>query len=338
MALLSLTELIDPAILQEIQDGFAKVTGMAALTTDATGTPVTSGSCFTDFCMKHTRQSKLGCKRCEECDKQGGEITQNTGKAAAYVCHAGLMDFAAPIELEGEFIGSFIGGQVLTEQPDDEKYRAIARELDIDEDEFISALHKVNVVPKERIEAAASFLQTISKVLSSMAYSSFNASQMNTSLRNSIDYTSGIINEVRKAADLSTKAVKEMDSKFRNLAKMADQCKAEIESCNDIVHIIQDNATTTHILGLNASIEASRAKEDGKGFGVIAQEVRSLADTSKNSADIIKRKIAGISESTNEMADNAQASKELVEQCLNDIEMLKNIVLKLQERQGEGRY
>ena len=110
MSYVRLTELISPSVLQEIQDGFANVTGMAALTTDADGVPVTQGSNFTDFCMKYTRCSAKGCKRCEECDRMGGEKTRETGLAQAYVCHAGLMDFAAPIMLNGEFIGSFIGG------------------------------------------------------------------------------------------------------------------------------------------------------------------------------------------------------------------------------------
>ena len=53
-----LTDLIDVATLQEIQDGFARLTGMAALTTDEKGVAVTQGSNFTDFCMNYTRQSK----------------------------------------------------------------------------------------------------------------------------------------------------------------------------------------------------------------------------------------------------------------------------------------
>lgn len=60
-----LTDLIDVSTLQKIQDAFSKMTGMAALTTDADGKPVTEGSNFTDYCMKYTRQSKEGCARCE---------------------------------------------------------------------------------------------------------------------------------------------------------------------------------------------------------------------------------------------------------------------------------
>ncbi len=334
MADLSLAQLIDPEILQEIQDGFAKVTGMAALTTDANGVPVTTGSNFTDFCMKYTRQSKIGCKLCEECDRKGGEMTRQTGKASAYVCHAGLMDFAAPIELIGEFIGSFIGGQVLIEQPDEEKFRNIAHELDINADEYIEAVNKVTIVDKEKVEAAASFLQTIAKVLSSMAFTSYNTSQMNVSLINSIDYTSNIIREVKKVADQNVMTVRKMEERFKQLSGLATECKEEVENCADIVNNIQDNATTTHILGLNASIEASRAKEGGRGFAVIAQEVRSLADTSRSAADTIKSKIAGIGERTQLMTDNTNEAKELVDQCLRDIEMLKDIIVKLQTNNG----
>ena len=48
---MKLTDLIDREILQKVQDGFANMTGMAALTTETDGTAVTEGSNFSDFCM-----------------------------------------------------------------------------------------------------------------------------------------------------------------------------------------------------------------------------------------------------------------------------------------------
>ena len=57
---LRLTDLIDVKTLQDIQDGFANTTGMAALTADADGTAVTQGSNFTEFCMELTRKSRTG--------------------------------------------------------------------------------------------------------------------------------------------------------------------------------------------------------------------------------------------------------------------------------------
>lgn len=66
---LHLTDLIDVEMLQRIQDAFSDMTGIASVTTDADGVAVTKGSHFSDFCMKYTRSSPLGCQRCELCDK-----------------------------------------------------------------------------------------------------------------------------------------------------------------------------------------------------------------------------------------------------------------------------
>ena len=114
---LRLKDLIDIDILQKVQDAFSNMTGLAALTTDETGVAVTQGSNFSDFCMKYTRESPLGCSRCEQCDKLGAEMALEQGKSIVYFCHAGLMDFAAPIIVQNQLIGCFIGGQVLTAPP-----------------------------------------------------------------------------------------------------------------------------------------------------------------------------------------------------------------------------
>lgn len=89
-------DIIDLKFLQEFQDNFSKGTGTASISIDDIGSPVTEGSCFTDFCMKLTRGCKIGSERCQECDKKGGEESYRTGKPAVYTCHAGLTDYAAP--------------------------------------------------------------------------------------------------------------------------------------------------------------------------------------------------------------------------------------------------
>ncbi len=126
---LKLTDLIDREILQKVQDGFANMTGMAALTTETDGTAVTEGSNFSDFCMRYTRGSKIGCERCKQCDSQGAGLALERGESVVYFCHAGLMDFAAPIMAEDKMVGCFIGGQVLTESPDPEQVLTIAKEI-----------------------------------------------------------------------------------------------------------------------------------------------------------------------------------------------------------------
>ena len=102
-----------------------------------------------------------------------------SGKPCTYFCHAGLVDFAAPIMANGRMIGSFIGGQVLTEPPDLNKMRETAIELNIDPDEYIEAVKKVPIVPKEKIDKAAQSLYTIAGVLSDIAYKSHMLNKTN---------------------------------------------------------------------------------------------------------------------------------------------------------------
>lgn len=197
----SLEDLIDVKLLQKIQDSFSKMTGMAALTTDANGKPVTKGSGFTDYCMKYTRQSKLGCERCEQCDKFGAESTLLSGKSETYMCHSGLTDFAAPIVINGELVGCFIGGQVLTEPPKKEFIRLIAEDLDIEFEPYWEALRKIPVYEKKQVEAAAEFLFTTASVISDIVYGEYQALEVKKEIEQTAnmksDFLANMSHEIR---------------------------------------------------------------------------------------------------------------------------------------------
>lgn len=330
MSDIKLTELISVGTLQEIQDGFAKLTGMAALTTDETGAAVTRGSNFTEFCMEITRKSPIGCRRCEECDRSGGEKTMLTKKAVSYSCHAGLTDFAAPIMLNGEMIGSFIGGQVLTEEPDEEHFREIARDMGVDEEKYIAALRKVKVVSKQQVEAAADFLFIIANLLSKTAYDAYISKQSNAGLTSLSRNMYKKVDEAAGNLNLITKRIQGVSSSFDTLEGIAAKASAEVNKTTDTLKQIQDIAMNTKILGFNASIEASRAKEAGKGFGVIAQEVRSLAETSKSSADSIQNAMGHIDEYTGDINEQIKNTRVLLTQCLDEINSFAGLLEEIQ--------
>ncbi len=133
---MELKDFMDLRLLQEIQDQFSDATGLAAVVVDNRGNSVTEGSNFTDFCTRYTRGTREGLRRCVKCDHEG------TG---TYRCHLGLMDFSCDIVVNGEKLGRITGGQVLPEEPDEEKFAGIARELGISEKDYIAALKRVPV-------------------------------------------------------------------------------------------------------------------------------------------------------------------------------------------------
>lgn len=165
----NISDLIDIEFLQEMQDAFAQSMNVASITVDDHG-PLTKPSEFTDFCIKYTRGSAEGYKRCNECDIKCGKSAARSGKPVIYSCHSGLTDFAVPIIIDGQHIASILGGQVLTAPPDENKFRKLARELGIDEDEYIEALRKIKIVPIETVEAAANFLYLVANAISKISH------------------------------------------------------------------------------------------------------------------------------------------------------------------------
>ncbi len=152
-----LNQILDLKFWQSLQDNFSELSGMATLTVD-NEKPVTSGSHFTDFCTMYTRQSELGLERCNDCDLKAGRKSWKSGKPLVYKCHAGLVDMAAPIMVNGRQVGSVLGGQVLTSPPDEWAFKRYAKELGIDPKQYFDAVQRVPIVSTEKVKAASQLL------------------------------------------------------------------------------------------------------------------------------------------------------------------------------------
>ena len=207
----STSNFLDIEFFQTLQDRFAEEFGIASIITDVNGVPLTRPSNFTDFCINHVRGCELGLKKCQFFDAYGGCKAQINKKPIIYPCHAGLIDFASPIIMGNVQVGCFLCGQVLTEKPDEEKFRVYARELGINEEKYIEALRKVKILPYERIEYIANFLYKISSKMSNFIYYQNIGISANEFYKN-------IIDEFHKQLEIDEEnKIKNKNSSFKNI-------------------------------------------------------------------------------------------------------------------------
>lgn len=303
----SVDELIDLNVLQQFQDNFAKALGMASISVDNVKGSITEPSNFTDFCMKYTRGSTEGNKRCIACDVDGGKKAGNTGRPAVYSCHAGLVDFAAPIVINGVQIGAILGGQVLDAPPDEDKFRKIAREIGVDEEEYLVALRKITIVPRDKINAAANMLYIFANSISKMGH--HNRLLVDETERFQM-ISENMFENIRSVSEVINNFSVQIDSLIKSSDELLESStisKNKVKETDSILKFIRDVATQTNLLGLNAAIEATRAGEFGRGFNVVADEVRKLAVMSVDSAKKIESILDSIVVSMNSV--EAQAAK-----------------------------
>lgn len=329
----TLRDVIDLELLQQIQDRFALAMGMASITVDHEG-PVTKPSNFTDFCMQKTRNTTEGAKRCNECDIKGGQEAARTGKPAIYYCHGGLMDFAAPIVVEGKQLGSMLGGQVLPQPPDEEKFRRIAVELGIEPEEYLTALRKIRIVPEESIRAAADLLYIVANALSRMGYQRLKIMKsteyfldVSGNMGNRIADVSGRVEDV-------TKHVSSLVENSQSLLGSTAETTQKVKDTDEILRFIRNVADQTKLLGLNAAIEAARAGEMGRGFAVVAQEVRNLAGVSVDSAQKIEGILQNIQKGMQEIEKEISNTGAIVERHQ---EFMRTISVAIQDLDGMAR-
>ena len=117
--------------------------------------------------------------------------------------------------------------------------------------------------------------------------------------RERVDRTIANIGEIKQAVELSTGSVNELREKS--------------ELISTVVGTINDIADQTNLLALNAAIEAARAGAHGRGFAIVAGEVRKLAERTTQATQEISNSILGIQRETSDAVKNMQTGTDRVE-------------------------
>lgn len=183
MSVLDLGYIINADSFQVIQDDIAEATNMAIITVDYKGTAVTKHSKCSEFCKivrKHPNYRDL----CEKCDSRGGLEAVRIQKPYIYVCHAGLVDVATPIIVDGQYLGAVMVGQVLIEDEDKEKLEQIVNNkysnMDLISEKDVHEAYKLlPVMTLDKVKSISRMMFHISSYIVKEAMLKISLSEMN---------------------------------------------------------------------------------------------------------------------------------------------------------------
>jgi methyl-accepting chemotaxis protein len=181
-----------------------------------------------------------------------------------------------------------------------------AEELNSVTDESARGLQQQN----NEIEQAATAVTEMTSAVEEVARNAVSTSEASSEASRSAGDGRDLVME-------TVGAIERMSGDVQATAKLIAHLAEQSRDIGKVLDVIRGLADQTNLLALNAAIEAARAGEAGRGFAVVADEVRALAHRTQQSTSEIERMIGSIQGGTEQAVDSMRTSTERAESTLN---------------------
>jgi len=164
---------------------------------------------------------------------------------------------------------------------------------------------------KEETEQVATAMQQMTATVHDVARNAEEAAQAAQAADDKVDAGQRVVRE-------SMQRIEQLATAADTASAGIDSLSAEIHTIGDVLEVIKSVAEQTNLLALNAAIEAARAGEQGRGFAVVADEVRALARRTRQSTEEIERLVASLRGNAQQSVAQIRGSTELVRLAVAD--------------------
>ncbi|QUM76072.1 PAS domain S-box protein [Moritella sp. 24] len=175
-------------------------------------------------------------------------------------------------------------------------------------------------------------LTEVSTAMSQMLSSTDEIVRSSVTTSDEIDATFKLCETAQSGINITTIEVRQLANEVEQASTAADKLNTEAQNVGSLMTDIQAIADQTNLLALNAAIEAARAGEQGRGFAVVADEVRTLSSRTQDTAEHIHTSLSTMLETINDWLVMMKQNKDNADQCVIKAEQSDQAIAIIHEK------